>query len=216
MIAALVLAVTSRTQAGPIITYEEVHTEYEEVDLVDATSGQSDTYFVPADVSDDSIWNATNADGEKYYRFYSGDWGWNHTFSPEPDLINWATLTIDAYDIDIGEINVISGDGIVLGQLVDADDAWSTTTFNLSDTVLAELMDGTMDIWMDIDSTHDFMVWAVALGSSTLTVNYDTIELVAVETPGTPGNPIIPAPGAVLLGSIGVGVVGWLRRRRTL
>ena len=46
-----------------------------------------------------------------------------------------------------------------------------STTFNLSDQALAELMDGTMNIWMDIST--ESTVLKVALKSSTLTVNYN-------------------------------------------
>jgi len=217
----LVLSVASQTQAGPTITcveIQEVRTELTYTDIVDATSGQADTYFVPASVSDDNIWNA---EGQKYYRSYVQDWGWNHTFADPAallpatiDKINSATLAIRAFDVDPTplEIDLVSGDGVLIGQLDPRDDRWNVTTFNLGATELSKLLDGALDVWMDIGPQYSG--FRVALGSSTLTVNYETLELVEVEVPCP--SETIPAPGAILLGSIGVGVVNWLRRRRTL
>ena len=138
------------------------------------------------------------------YRYYNEDFGWAHSFSPLPASINSATLQIRAWDVNGGvsdpEEDEIFLDSYSLGLLVGSHNTWSITTFNLDATALSKLMDGTANMWIDIDRTHSSTHWAVTVDWSKLTVDY------------TP----IPAPGAILLGSIGVGLVGWLRRRRTL
>jgi hypothetical protein len=171
------------------------------VDVVDYSNGGANTYFLPP-VTDPKT-------DPPYYRWWDDDWGWTHTFSPPnpaPVSINWATLEIEAYDVDPGvdpEIDLIRGDGDWLEakhSLNDMDEAWKITVFNLDASALSRLMDGTMIISMDIDSTHITDSWAVTLRFSKLTVNYD----------------LIPAPGAVFLTGVGTGLVGLLRRRKTL
>jgi hypothetical protein len=87
----LVLAVSSRTQASPTITY---------TDVVDATESQPGTFFTTGSVSIDEPASSTE------YRYFDGDWSWTHTFSPPelpPAKVNWATLEIYAYDVDLGD-----------------------------------------------------------------------------------------------------------------
>ena len=127
-----------------------------------------------------------------YYRWDDNDWGWSHTlaFEKSPAEIISATLEIEAYDVDISDVHQIYGDGIYIGKLEPSpgqtptmnndgyDAPWSITQFVLEPDVLAALMDGSIDIWMDIDATNTSGpgegCLAVTLRRSSLVAFYST------------------------------------------
>lgn len=92
-----------------------------------------------------------------------------------------------------------------------ADGSLLLEVFDLNGTLIASTLNGpplgphgrtTMTI--DRGGVYDIAFFRVS-GNDTYGVDQIDME-----------QPVIPAPGALLLGGIGAGLVGWLRRRRTL
>ena len=145
------------------------------------------------------------------YRWYNEDFGWLHEIPRDVtrhDLLE-ATLTIDAYDVDLSdEVDLVYADGGLLGPLQGWDDTWFATSFDLDD-LDALLGDGLLNVFLDVDATHNWSKWAVTIGKSTLEVLYRKVNpklrIVSLDLPAGGGGAVGKPGGRVeiVIGNLG-------------